>query len=111
MRIETTRVKPPQQFYVDRFKVQNVLVRQHEFPVAVHDGDFHADAYSDRVYDGWEDARKLIPRNTDGYPSRGLEAWLKAAEKPPQKAGALRAWLAQASDPRRNPPLSDSIVA
>lgn len=67
------------------YNTQNVLVRQHNFPVAVHvaddneaDGDFIGCGYEDRVpYEVRDRAMKLIPRKQGGYPECSMEHYLK----------------------------------
>lgn len=79
-RIEVEKVKRPEAVRnISRFNVQNVLVRQHNFPIAVYDEDLHGDAYTDRVsWEASERARKLIP-SKNGV-KMGIERWLREAK-------------------------------
>jgi hypothetical protein len=86
-RIETSKVK-----FSDYkpYNTQNVLIRQVNFPVAVHvdddnpaNGDLIGSAYVDRVsLDVRDEAMSLIPRKEDThYPECSMEHYLKTCNE------------------------------
>ena len=79
-RFEVVKADPHRFIYGDeRFSVQNMLIRQVNFPAYYHQGDFIFDQYTDRMYETVHAANEKYPGKIEDLSSEDFVQYCREA--------------------------------